>query len=59
MRAGGNSEPNFENYALFQEKPPGTGRGVHARSRRANRDVDVEPERRRQCQSGVSFSGEV
>jgi len=36
-RAGGDSDHNFENYAQF----PGTWRGVHAHSWRANRDVDV------------------
>ena len=40
-RAGGDSDPNFENYDLFHAQSPDTGRGVHARSWRANRDVDV------------------
>jgi hypothetical protein len=41
-RAGGDSDPNFENYYdLFHAQSPDTGRGVHARSWRANRDVDV------------------
>ena len=40
-RAGGYSDPNFENYDLFHALSPDTGRGVHARSWRANRDVDV------------------
>ena len=40
-RAGGDSGPNFENYVLFHAQSPGTGRGVHARSWRANRDVNV------------------
>lgn len=35
-RAGGESDPNFEN-----NYDPDTGRGVHARSWRANWDVDV------------------
>ena len=38
---GGDSDPNFENYDLFHAQSPDTGRGVHARSWRANRDVDV------------------
>ena len=40
-RSGGDSDQNFENYDLFHAQPPDTGRGVHARSWRANRDVDV------------------
>ena len=40
-RAGGDSSPSFENYDLFHAQSPDTGRGVHARSRRTNRDVDV------------------
>ena len=42
-RAGGESDPNFENYDIFdaQSPSPDTGRGVHARSWRANLDVDV------------------
>ena len=39
--AGGDSGPNFENYDPFQAQSPDTGRGVYARSWRANRDVDV------------------
>ena len=39
--ASGDSGPNFENYDLLHAQSPGTGRGVHARSWRANRDVDV------------------
>ena len=31
----------FENCSLFHAQSPDTGRGVHARSWRANRDVDV------------------
>ena len=40
---GGDSGPNFENYGLFhaQSQSQDTGCGVHARSWRANRDVDV------------------
>ena len=38
-RAGGDSDPNFENYDLFHAKFPDTGRGVHARSWRADGDV--------------------
>jgi len=41
-RAGGDSDPNFENCDLFHAQSPGTGRSsVHARSWRVNRDVDV------------------
>jgi len=40
-RAGGDSGPNFENYDIFHAQSPDTGRGVHARSWRANRVVDV------------------
>jgi len=40
-RAGCNSGPNFENYDFFHAQSPGTGRGAHARSWRANQDVDV------------------
>ena len=43
-RAGGNSDPNFENFDLFHAQSPDTGptrRGFHACSWRANRDVDV------------------
>ena len=40
-RVGGDSDPNFENYDLFHAQSPDTGCGVHARSWRANRDVDV------------------
>ena len=40
-RVGGNSDPNFENYELLHAQSPDTGCGVHARSWRANRDVDV------------------
>ena len=40
-RVDGDSGPNFENYYLFHAQSPGTRRGVHARSWRANRDVDV------------------
>jgi len=36
---GGDSDPNLKNRDLFQS--PDTGRGVQARSWRANRDVDV------------------
>ena len=39
-RVGGVSDPNFENYDLHAQ-PPDTGCGVHARSRQANRDVNV------------------
>ena len=39
--AGGDSGPKFENYDLFHAQPPDTGCGVHARSWRENRDVDV------------------
>ena len=34
-RAGGDSDPNFENYDLPRAQSPGAGRGVHARSWRA------------------------
>ena len=37
-RVGGDSDPNFENYVFFHAD---TGQSVHARSWRANRDVDV------------------
>jgi len=40
-RAGGDSDPAFENYGPFHAQSPDTGRDVHARSWRANRDVDV------------------
>jgi len=40
-RAGGDSDPSLENYDLFHAQSPDTGRGVYARSWRANRDVDV------------------
>ena len=39
--AGGDSDPNFENFDLFHAQSPDTGRGVRARSWRANRGVDV------------------
>ena len=41
-RAGGDSDPNFVNCGLFHAQAPDTERGVHARSWRANRDVDVK-----------------
>ena len=41
-RAGGDSDPNFENYDIFHAQFPDTGRGVHARSWPANWDVDVK-----------------
>ena len=31
-RAGGDSDPNFENFDLFHAQSPDTGRSVHARS---------------------------
>ena len=40
-RTGGNSSPNTENNDFFHAQSPGTGRDVHARLWRANRDVDV------------------
>ena len=40
-RVGGDSDPNVENYDLFHALSPDTGRGIHTRSWRANRDVDV------------------
>jgi len=40
-RAGGDSDPKFENCDLFHAQSPDTRCGVHARSWRANRDVDV------------------
>ena len=40
-RAGGDSDPDFENCSLFHAQSPGTGDGAYARSWRANRDVDV------------------
>jgi len=43
-RAGGDSDPVITlrtNYDLFHAQSPDIGRGVHARSWRANRDVDV------------------
>jgi len=40
-RAYGNSGPHFEDHDFFQAQSPDTGRGAHARSWRANRDVDV------------------
>jgi len=39
--AGGDSDLDFENCGLFHAQSPDTGHGVHARSWRANRDVDV------------------
>ena len=42
-RTGGDSDPNFENYDLFHAQSLDTGRGVHTRSWRANRDVDDRP----------------
>jgi len=40
-RTGSVSNLNFENYDLFHAQSPETGLGAHARSWRANRDVDV------------------
>ena len=40
-RASGDSGLNFENYDPFHARSPDTERGAHARSWRANRDVDV------------------
>jgi len=40
-RSGGNSGPNFENNGPFHAQSPNTGRGLHARSWRANQDSDV------------------
>ena len=40
-RAGGDSDHNFESYGLFNAQYPDTGRGVHARSWQANRNVDI------------------
>jgi len=40
--AGGDSDPNFENYDLFHAQSPDTGHNTHARSWRANRNVDVK-----------------
>ena len=40
-RAGGDSDPNFENCDLFHARSPDTGRGVHARSWRANGKADA------------------
>jgi len=40
-RAGGDSDPNFENCDLFHAQSPDTGQGSQARSWRANRGVDV------------------
>ena len=37
-RAGGDFDPNFENYDFFHAD---SGYSIHARSWRANRDVDV------------------
>jgi len=39
-RTGGDSSSNFENCDLFHAQSHDTGRCVHARSWRANRDVD-------------------
>jgi len=39
--AVGDSDPNFENCDLFHAQFPDTGRGVSARSWRANQDADV------------------
>jgi len=40
-RVGGDFDPDIENYDPFLARIPDTRRGVHARSWRANRDVDV------------------
>jgi len=40
-RAGGDSGPNSENFGLFHAQSPDTGRGIHARSWRANRDMNA------------------
>ena len=40
-RAGGDSDPNFENFDLLHAQSPDTGRGVRARSWRANRNDDA------------------
>ena len=40
-RASGDTGPNFDNQDLFHGQSPDIGRGVHARSWRANRDVDA------------------
>jgi len=41
-RAGGDPDPNIDNCDLFHAQSPDTGRGLHARSWRANRDVVVK-----------------
>ena len=40
-RAVSDSGPNSEDCGLFHAQSPDTGRGVHARSWRADRDVDA------------------
>ena len=40
-RAGGDFGPIFESYSPFHAQPLDTGRGAHARSWRANRDLEV------------------
>jgi len=40
-RTGGDSGPNSEICVRFRAQSLGTGRSVHARSWRANRDLDV------------------
>jgi len=40
-RVGGDSDLDFEICDLFHAQSPDTGRGVHTRTWRANRDVDV------------------
>ena len=40
-RTGGDSGPNFEICVCFRAQSLGTARSVHARSWRANRDLDV------------------
>ena len=54
-RVGGDSGPNIENCDLFHAQSPDTGRSVHARLWRANRNVDG----RRRALALVSFLGFV
>ena len=48
-RVGGGSDPNFENCDLFHNQSPDTGRGVHARLWRANRNNDARRQFRGFC----------
>jgi len=49
-RAGGDSDPNFENYDLFHDQSPDTGCGVF---------MPIRGGRTGTSTSGAGFSGEV